>query len=125
MCRHEAAGGAKGGVPQSCTAGTPASISRQGYLSDRTRGVATAMCKTWAKVVRTQRIGSGFSIHNHTPTLWTAEQPAELSPALSPLIPTACTQIVHRLDGKITPVTHYFSAKSTGPITTTTTYINI
>ena len=83
------------------------------------------MCKSWAKVVCTQRIGGGFTIHSTTPALWIAHTSTELSPALSPLTPTLCTQIVHKPVGKITPVNRHFSAKSTGPTTTITTYINI
>lgn len=83
------------------------------------------MCKTWAKVVCTQRIGSGCNVHSHATQLWIAIAAEQLSPALSPLTPTVCTQIVHKPVDKITPVFSHLSAESTGPTTTITTYINI
>jgi len=83
------------------------------------------MCKNWAKVVRTRRKDSGSDFHNGPARLWTGHTPADLSPVSSPLLPTLCTQIVHKHVDKITSVNGHFSAKSTGPITTITTYINI
>ena len=83
------------------------------------------MCKSWAKVVCTQRKVSGSFVHNDHAELWMNQVAAHLSPTLSPLPTTLCTQIVHKPVDKITGVMRHFSAKSTGPITTTTTYINI
>lgn len=83
------------------------------------------MCKSWAKVVRSQRKASGLGIHTTHPQLWTNESNGHLSPTISTSQTTLCTQIVHKQVDKTTEVNRHFSAKSTAPITTTTIYINI
>lgn len=83
------------------------------------------MCKSWAQVVCSKRTSSGLDVHSHTPALWIAGGATHLSPTTSPCNPTLCTQIVHKHKDKNTTVSRHFSAISTGPITTTTTYINI
>lgn len=80
------------------------------------------MCKSWAQIVRAQRIVGGYGIHRAESVLWMNKTTADLSPTMSTAVPTLCTQIVHRPVDKTTSVTRHFSATSTAPITTTTIF---
>lgn len=78
-----------------------------------------------AETVRKQRTDHCMPIHNLTPQLWTRTHGTHLFPRLSTAPGTLYTQIMHKLPAPIHAVTGQFSASSTPPITTATTYIYI
>lgn len=83
------------------------------------------MSKSCVKLVCGPWAQRGSIIHSHTHTLWTSRAAKKYSTESSPAFPGLHTQIIHKLVTIIASVKSEFSAVSTMPITTTTTYIHI
>lgn len=81
--------------------------------------------KSCVQHVRGQWVPRGTIVHSRARALWTSCARKKSSTKLSPAFTGLHTQIIHRPLGKTTEVKPDFSALSTPPTTTTTTYIHI